>query len=107
MKEPLVIHAPEWIGKVHVKTGVLKIGDLDVYDVGGGYPETNVYVRRVSGKGDGFVVGKIIIEIIGDGTAQEELDAQNEEAELHPLGPKAYWMAKGMTEEDFADEDDV
>jgi len=64
-------------------------------------------VRRVSGKGDGFVVGKIIIEIIGDGTAQEELDAQNAEAELHPLGPKAYWMAKGMPEDEWPDDDEM
>lgn len=103
MKEPAIIYAPEWIGQVDVTSGVLRIGDLEVQDVGSGYPEANVYVKRMSGKTDGIVVAKIIIEIIGDGTAQEELDAQNAEAALHPLGPKAYWLAKGFPEDEWDD----
>lgn len=104
-EEPMIFWPPEYVGKVDVRSGSLKIGDLEVFDVGGGYPDGGVYVERVSGKGDGLVVGRIIIEIIGDATAQAELDAQNDEAELHPLGPKAYWMAKGMPEEDWPDDE--
>lgn len=99
--EAMIIWPPEYVGKVDVSQGRLTIGDLEVFDVGSGYPDAAVYVQRVSGKTEGFVVGKIIIEIIGDGVAQEELDAQNDEAELHPFGPKAYWMAKGMTETEW------
>lgn len=49
-----------------------------------------VYVRRSSKDLSIFEVALAR----HDGLAQEELDRQNEEAEHHPLGPKAYWRAE-------------
>lgn len=99
-----VIFAPEWVGQVDVTSGELQIGSLTVSGVDGGYPQANVYVQRLGADWKpGFPVAKIIIEIIGDGTAQAELDAQNAEAELHPLGPKAYWASHGV---DWDDDED-
>jgi len=113
--EPCVIYPPSWIGQVDVSGDSLQIGDLLVREVGSGYPQANVYVKRVSGLQRlrdgkltdvaGFPIAKIIIEIIGDGTSQEALDAENAEAELYPGGPKEYWRSKGMSEEDLADWD--
>ena len=105
-RQPLIGYPPAWLGQVDVSSGVLQVGGLEIFDVGSGYPQANVYVERVSGKGDGVVVGTIIIEIIGDGTAQRALDAENAEAELYPGGPKEYWRSKGMSEEELADWDD-
>jgi hypothetical protein len=76
-----------------------------------------VYIRRLSS--DLSVVEIIIAR--HDGLAQEALDAENEEAENYPLGPKEYWRSKmvgkyifgednhKMTEEDFENywEDDI
>jgi len=116
MSDPLVIYAPSWIGQVDVSSGLLKIGDLGVYDTDGGYPMANVFVERTSGgerirngvrsEIEGFPISRIIIEIIGDYTAQQALDAENAEAELYPGGPKEYWRSKGVSEEDLADWDD-
>lgn len=114
--EPCIIYPPSWIGQVDVSGDSLQIGDLLVHEVGSGYPQANVYVERVSGLQrlrdgdlkavDGFPIAKIIIEIIGDGTAQEALDAENAEALLYPGGPKEYWRSKGMSEEDLEGFDD-
>lgn len=80
---PCIEWPASWVGQVDVSGGVLKIGDLEVGNVGSGYPAANVYVREVTGKRtlsgviEQPVVGKILIEIIGDGFAQEELDEIN------------------------------
>lgn len=114
--EPFVIHPPEWIGQVDVSSDILLIGDLHVDSVGSGYPQANVYVERTSGlprlrEGvlsvvDGFPISRIIIEIIGDYTAQLALDAENAQAELYPGGPKEYWRSKGWSEEELEDFDE-
>jgi hypothetical protein len=114
--EPCVIYPPSWLGQVDVSGDTLQIGDLLVHEVGSGYPDANVYVQRVSGMRKfrdgkltdvaGFPIAKIIIEIVGDGTAQQALDAENAEAELYPGGPKEYWRSKGMSEEELAEWDD-
>ena len=81
-----------------------KIGDIPVY------------VRRGS-------IDLRVIEVLiarHDGLAEEELEYQNEQAEIYPLGPKEYWrgemvgkaiygvdnhlMTNEEFEEDWADE---
>lgn len=71
----------------------IRIGDLAVRDVHGFNPAA-VYVRRISGKTEGISVAEIIISVVGDYYAQEELDAENEEADRYPLGPKEFWRAR-------------
>ena len=53
-----------------------------------GYNPASVYVRRGSGKTDAVSGAEIIISAVGDQYAQEELDAENAEAERYPLGPR-------------------
>ncbi|MEO6503327.1 MAG: hypothetical protein ABIQ09_15640 [Jatrophihabitantaceae bacterium] len=48
----------------------------------------------MSGKSAGISVGEIIISVVGNGYAQEELDAENEEADRYPLGVKEFWRAR-------------
>jgi hypothetical protein len=73
-------------------------------------------VRRISGKAEGISIAEIIVSVVGDGYAQEELDQENDEAERYLLGPKEYWRGKMvgkysygadqhiMTNEDFETE---
>lgn len=90
---PLIMYPAEWIGQLPYESNTIRIGDFVVRDVHG-YNPASIYVRRVSGKVDGMSVGEIIISVVGDASAQEELDAQNEEANRHPLGPKEYWRGQ-------------
>jgi len=48
----------------------------------------------ISGKTQGLSISEIIISVVGDGYAQEELDAENAEAVRYPLGPKEYWRGR-------------
>jgi hypothetical protein len=48
----------------------------------------------VSGKTPGISVGEVIVSVVGDRYAQDELDAENAEAGRYPLGPKEYWRAR-------------
>jgi hypothetical protein len=116
------IHPAEFVGMLPYEDDTIKIGDLVIRHVYG-YNPAGVYMRRISGKRrlDGkkphkISVAEIIISVVGDGLAQEELDAQNAEAEVSPYGPKEYWRSKMvgqytygadghvMTNEDFEED---
>lgn len=87
------VYSAEYVGDLSYTDNAVEIGDLTVYDVHG-YNPAGVYVRRISGKTDGISVAEIIISVVGDQYAQEELDAENDEAERYPLGPKEYWRSR-------------
>ncbi len=89
----LVLYPAEYVGQLRYENDTIRIGDIQINDVHG-YNPAAVYVRRLSGKADGISVAEIIISVVGDAYAQEELDAENAEAQRHPLGPKAYWRAR-------------
>jgi death-on-curing protein len=112
--EVTVIYPAEFIGMLPYQDDVISIGEVTVRDVHG-YNPAAVYVRRVGGKTEGISVAEIIISVVGDAYAQEELDAENAEAERYPLGSKEYWRGKlvgraaysdghVMTNEDFEQE---
>jgi hypothetical protein len=86
----LVMYPAEYIGDLAYRDHTIEVGDLTVRDVHG-YNPAGVYVRRVSGKTDGISVVEIIVTVIGDRYAQEELDAENAEAGRYPLGKKEFW----------------
>ena len=92
-RPPLVIYAAEYVGALPFAENTISIGDLTIRDVHG-YNPAAVYVRRISGKTEGISVAEIIISMVGDGYAQEELDAENAEAERYPLGAKEFWRAR-------------
>jgi len=89
----LVIYPAEYVGALPYENDTLHVGDLVIHDVHG-YNPAGVYVRRISGKTQGISVAEIIISVVGDSYAQEGLDAENAEAERHPLGAKEYWRAR-------------
>jgi death-on-curing protein len=92
-RAPLVIYPAEFVGPLPYTDGTIQIGELIIRDVHG-YNPAGVYVRRISGKTDGISVAEIIISVVGDGYAQEELDAENDEAQRYPLGPKEFWRSR-------------
>lgn len=108
----MVMYPAEWVGELPYAGDRIDLGAVQVRGVHG-YNPASVYVRRVSGKTDGITVAEIIISVVGDGYAQEELDQENAEAERYPLGPKEYWRGRMvgkygygadghlMTDEDF------
>jgi death-on-curing protein len=89
-RPPLVIYPAEYVGGLAYTDNTIHIGEVAVRDVHG-YNPAGIYVRRVSGKTDGISVAEIIITVVGDQYAQEELDAENAEAMRFPLGPKEFW----------------
>jgi hypothetical protein len=94
MTDPLYKYPAEWVGNLGYTNHTIKVGDLEIHDVHG-YNPAGVYVRRCTGKeGDLVTVSEIIITVVGDGYAQEQLDAENDEANRYPLGPKEYWRSK-------------
>lgn len=107
-----VIYPAEYVGPLSYENHTVRVGDLVIHDVHG-YNPAGVYVRRISGKTAGISVAEVIISAVGDRYAQEELDAENVEADRYPLGAKEYWRARlvgkatygedahPMTEEDF------
>lgn len=84
----LVMYSAEFVGSLSYNDQTIHIGEVAIGDVHG-YNPAAVYVRRVSDKSDGISVGEIIISVIGDRYAQEELDAENEEAQRYPLGARS------------------
>jgi hypothetical protein len=111
----LVIYPAEYVGEFPYENHAIHVGNLTIRDVHG-YNPASVYVRRISGKTDAVTVAEIIISVVGDQYAQEELDAENAEAERYPLGPKEFWRARmvgnylygtdrhPMTDEEFEQE---
>lgn len=89
----MVIYPAEFVGPLPYEDGLIRLGDLTIADVHG-YNPAGVYVRRITGKTEGVSVAEIIISVVGDGYAQEELDAENEEALRYPLGVKEFWRAR-------------
>jgi death-on-curing protein len=92
-RPPLVIYPAELVGNVTYTDNTIEIGDVTVHDVHG-YNPAGVYVRRISGKTEGISVAEIIISVVGDGYAQEELDAEDDEAQRYPLGVKEFWRSR-------------
>ncbi|WP_128802886.1 MULTISPECIES: Fic family protein [unclassified Streptomyces] len=88
-----VIYPAEYVGALPYEGDKITVGDIEIRDVHG-YNPAAVYVRRISGKVEGISVAEIIISVVGDAYAQEELDAENAEANRYPLGPKEYWRGK-------------
>jgi hypothetical protein len=89
----LITYPAEFVGSLGYSDHEVHIGGLTIGDVHG-YNPAGVYVRRVSGKTEGISVSEIIISVVGDGYAQEELDAENAEAQRYPLGAKEFWRAR-------------
>ncbi|MFB9312675.1 hypothetical protein [Nocardioides plantarum] len=89
----LIRYPAEYVGQIGYENHSIAVGDLVVSDVHGFNP-ANVYVRRVSGKVDGLSVAEIIVSVVGDEYAQEELDQENDEANRYPLGPKECWRGR-------------
>jgi len=89
----LVIYPAEYIGALPYENHTVHVGDLVIHDVHG-YNPAGLYLRGISGKTQGISVAEIIISVVGDGHAQEELDAENAEVERYPLGAKEYWRAR-------------
>lgn len=92
-RPPLVIYPAEYVGDLQYSDNTVEVGNLIIRDVHG-YNPAGVYVRRISGKTDGISVAEIIISAVGDAYAQEELDAENAEAERYPLGIKEFWRSR-------------
>jgi len=88
-----VIYPAEYVGDLPYEGNKIAVGEIEIDDVHG-YNPAAVYVRRISGKVEGISVAEVIISVVGDFYAQEELDAENAEANRYPLGPKEYWRAK-------------
>ena len=81
--EPTYILPAEFVGWAENVDGNINVGGLLIPYHGA----EAVYVRRRSSD-------LSVIEIIlasHDGLAQEELDEQNRQADIYPLGPKEYW----------------
>lgn len=75
-----VIFPAEYFGSLPYEDHTVRVGDLVIHDVHG-YNPAGVYVRRIGGKTSGISVAEIIISAVGDRYAQEELDAENAEAD--------------------------
>lgn len=84
--EPIYILSAEYFGEAEVSNGMLDIGGVSVP----WHHPASIYVRRVS---NNLSIAEIHI-VDHDGMAQEMLDAQNEEADRYPLGPKEYWRGE-------------
>jgi death-on-curing protein len=89
----LISYAAEFIGNLPYENNTIRVGEHLIHEIHG-YNPAAVYVRRLSGKTEGLSVSEIIISVVGDGYAQEELDAENAEAARYPLGPKEYWRGR-------------
>lgn len=130
MPDTVHIMPAEFVGEAaHDADGYLTIGEgehtVRIHLTKGERPgwwntgTVSVYVRRMS---NDLSVCEIHITA-HDGLAQEELEEENRQAEIYPLGPKEYWRQKSvgkytygvdqhlMTdeefEEDWDDDDDL
>lgn len=99
-RPPLVIYPAEYVGGITYADHTIEVGDLKIHDVHG-YNPAGVYVRRISGKTDGISVAEIIITAVGDRYSQEELDAENAEAQHIRWGSRSTgvvgWLARQPT----------
>jgi prophage maintenance system killer protein len=89
----LASYAAEFIGNLPYENNTIRVGEHLIHEIHG-YNPAAVYVRRLSGKTEGLSISEVIISVVGDGYAQEELDAENAEAARYPLGPKEYWRGR-------------
>lgn len=80
----------EFAGIAQVVDGTLNIGGVQIGGLG--CDEILVYIRRRSDT----LAPIEILAATHDGYAQEELDAQNDEADRYPLGPKEYWRSEAV-----------
>ena len=87
MTEPVIILPAECIGVVETVDGKLDIGGLKVEVGPWGQGRIAVYVRRLSSD---LQIAEIHMAR-HDGLCSEELEEQNRQAEIYPLGPKEYW----------------
>jgi len=83
----LVSYAAEFIGNLPYENNTIRVGEHLVHEIHG-YNPAAVYVRRLSGKTEWLSISEIIISVVGDGYAQEELDAENAEAARYPRRPE-------------------
>ena len=100
----------EFAGMAGLDGGVLDVGGVTL-SLPVRWSRVPVYVRRST---DDLAIIEVAIAL-DDSLAQEELDAENSEADRYPLGAKDYWRSKmvgkdrygadehPMTEEDFAE----
>lgn len=98
----MVIYPAEYVGSLGYEENAIHLGDLVVHDVHGFNP-AGVYVRRIGGKTEGISVAQIVISVVGDAYAEEQLNAENAEADRYPLGPKEYWRTKLVGHASYAD----
>ena len=103
-----VVLPPEFAGMAALNAGVLDVGGVTVR-LPVRWQRVPVYVRRCT---NDLAIVEVAIAV-DDSLAQEELDAENAEADRYPLGPKEYWRSKMvgkdrhgpdehlMTEDDF------
>jgi hypothetical protein len=80
----------EYFGLAQVTDDYLDVGGLRIKMDWRGCSNVPVFVRRNS---DDLSVAEVILAH-HDGYAQEELDAQNAEANRYPLGKKEYWRTQ-------------
>jgi death on curing protein len=99
----LTTYPAEYLGPLHYTGNTIQVGDVVVRDVHG-YNPAAVYVRRISGKTEGISIAQIVISVIGDGLAQEELDAENMEAARYPLGRKEFWRERMVGKYRYGDD---
>ena len=92
-KTALVSYAAEFIGNLPYENNTIRAGEHLIHE-NHGYNPAAVYVRRLSGKTEGLSISDISISVVGDGYAQEELDAENAEAARCSLGPKEYLRSR-------------
>lgn len=76
----------EHLGEAAIINGKLEIGGVLIPWNG----PASVYVRRLSSD---LSVAEIALAR-HDGLAQEQLDEQNRQAEIYPLGPREYWRSE-------------
>lgn len=88
-----IMHAAEFVGDLPYQDHTIRLGDLVIPDVHG-YNPAMVYLRRITGKVDGISVAEVMISVVGDRYAQDELDVENFEAIRYPLGAKEYWRGR-------------
>lgn len=88
MPEAAQILPAEFVAAAVAVEGRINVGGALIPWGGGDF--ASVYVRRLSSD-----LSVVEIHIARhDGLAQEEMDADNEEADRYPLGPKEYWRTK-------------
>jgi len=70
------IFPAQFVGEAVIIDGVLDVGGCKVEGITYGFNPASVYVRHAIGE-DGVSVAHVLVEIVGDAFAQEQLEAQN------------------------------